>query len=129
MRPAGLDPPVSLCGVDGVEDVAIGPMTGGSMARGDAIGDVRPRVRLGDGPYPGRGVSEPVLDGTMYNEFPSELPVEVDWLCARFTADLGPPATMSDEVCDVVVVKSNVLEESLIVSCGVVLPSRVPRDR
>ena len=71
---------MSRLGVDGVDDVAIGPMVGGNTARGEAIGDIRPRVRLGDGPYPFRGVTEPVLEGTMYNALPSELPVEVELL-------------------------------------------------
>ena len=113
---------MNRCGVDGVDDVAIGPIVGGNAPRGEAIGDIRPRVRLGDGPYPVLGVVELALDGTTYNALPSELPVEVELLCARLTADLSPPVAMSDDVCDVVVVKSNVLEESLIASCGVVFP-------
>ena len=104
-------------------------MVGGNTARGEAIGDIRPRVRLGDGPHPFLGVVDLALDGTTYNALPSELPVELELLCARLTADLSPPVAISDDVCDVVVVKSKVLEESLIASCGVVYLLRVPRDR
>ena len=107
--------------MDGVDDVAIGPIVGGNTARGEAIGDIRPRVRLGEGPYPVLGVVELALDGTTYKALPSELPVEVELLCVRLTADLSPPFATSDDVCGVVVVKSKVLEESLIASCGVVL--------